>query len=177
MSTTLKKRPVILKKPKQPITLGQEVDALVEEWYKALGQSVPEEERNLAQILDKQREEEWKELEKISRLQAGEVVLDAEGKPEPPIASGQKPEFGTPEFWAWARRRKAEKEAEENAKRVEKGLAPLPTSKKEREAALAAEKAAKEKEKENAKLAKATEKAAKEAAKVMKAAAKAAKKA
>jgi hypothetical protein len=141
------------------ITFGQEVDAIITEWYMAKGMKVPVEERGLAPILDKQREEEWKELDRISRLQAGEVVLDDEGKPQPPIASGQKPEFGTPEFWAWARRRKAEKEAE----RAAAGLAPLPT-KKEKEAAKAAKEAAKA-EKDAAKAAKTSAKEAKAAAK------------
>jgi hypothetical protein len=169
MSTTLKKRPVIVKKPIVPMlipiptTLGQEVDYLVEEWYKALGQQVPEEERNLAHIIDKQQEDEWKELMNHSKLAAGEVVLDEQGNAKAPIASGQKPEFGTPEFWAWAKRRKAEKDAE----RAAQGLAPLPT-KKEKEAAKvakAAEKEAKAKEKE----AKAKEKEAKAKAKATKA--------
>ena len=171
MSTTLKKRPVIMKKPTVPITLGQEVDYLVEEWYKALGQPVPEDERNLAHIIDKQQEDEWKELMKHSKLAAGEVVHDEDGNAMAPIASGQKPEFGTPEFWAWARRRKAEKDAE----RAAQGLAPLPT-KKEKEAAAAAAKVAKAAEKEakaKEKEAKAKEKEAKAKEKEAKAAAKA----
>jgi colicin import membrane protein len=155
---------------KVPITFGEEVDALVAEWYAAKGMEVPVEERNLAPILDKQREDEWKEIMIQSKRLAGETVLDEEGKPQPPLAAGQKPEFGTPEFWAWARRRRAE----EDAKRVAEGLPPLPT-KKEKEAAKAAkavakaakadEKAAKEKEKAEAKAKKEAAKAAKASAK------------
>ena len=77
--------------------------------------------------------------------------------------AGEKPEFGTPEFWAWARKRKKEKDAE----RAKQGLPPLP-SKKEQEAEKAkkaTERAAKKAEKEAKAAEKATKKAAKQATK------------
>lgn len=145
---------------KTPETLGQEVEQLIAEWYGCQGLEVPSEHDGIGAKID--------EAEREYRRQEEQAVIEAEKAIESAPA-GDKPEFGTPEFWAWARKRKAEK----NAERAEQGLPPLPTKKEKdaAKAAKAAEKAAKAAEKE----AKAAEKAAKAAEKEAKAAEKAAK--
>ena len=64
----------------------------------------------------------------------------------------RKPDFGTPEFWAYHRAKKAA----ENKRREAEGLPPLPTKKE-----LEAEKAKKKAEREAAKATKEAAKAAK----------------
>lgn len=121
---------------KIPVTLGEEVDQALAEWYGSRGQPIPEDEIGIGAKIDAA------ELE--FRQQEMKGIIEYEKKKEESPA-GEKPEFGTPEFWAWARKRKKEKDAE----RAAKGLAPLPT-KKEKEALKAAkdaEKAVKEKKK------------------------------
>jgi hypothetical protein len=121
---------------KIPVTLGEEVDQALAEWYGSRGQPIPEDEIGIGAKIDAA------ELE--FRQQEMKGIIEYEKKKEEAPA-GEKPEFGTPEFWAWARKRKKEKDEE----RAAKGLAPLPT-KKEKEALKAAKdavKAVKEKKK------------------------------
>lgn len=152
-----------------PKSVGDEVDWLVTQWYSALGQPVPAEEVGIGAKLDAMEQARFNETFQIVRETPKEV-----------FEADIKPEFGTPAFWAWARKQKAKKDAE----RAEQGLPPLPTKKeaeamkaakaKEREAAKAekvAEAAKKLAEKEE----KAAEKAKKQAEKEAKAAAKVAK--
>jgi hypothetical protein len=121
---------------KTPETLGEEVEALMREWYEWKGLTMPPEEIGIGAIIDaeerKRHEEEMNEYSGILKKQE-----------EAP--AGEKPEFGTPEFWAWARKRKKEKDAE----REKQGLPPLPTKKEKEElkAKKAAEKAEKAKKK------------------------------
>jgi hypothetical protein len=128
---------------KIPVTLGEEVEQAIAEWYGRRGLPIPKDEIGVGAKID--------EAELEFRQQEMKGIIEYEKKKEEAPA-GEKPEFGTPEFWAWARKRKKEKEAE----RAAKGLAPLPT-KKEKEALKAA--------KEAEKVAKASEKVAKAAAK------------
>ena len=115
-----------------PQTLGSEVDRLVIEWYKDRGLPVPPEELVGAQIDAAEKAEE-------ERLDAAVAAAEAE---VPSVV----PEFGTPEFWAYHRAKKAA----ENKKRAEAGLPPLPTKKE-----LEAEKAKRKAEREAKKAAKA----------------------
>jgi hypothetical protein len=135
---------------KIPVTLGEEVEQAMAEWYGCRGLPLPKEDVGIGARIDAEQraifEKEWKEYDEILKKQ--------EDAP-----AGEKPEFGTPEFWAWARKRKKEKDAE----RAEQGLPPIPT-KKEKEAAKVA-KAAEKAEKEAEKAKKAAEKEAKKAAK------------
>jgi hypothetical protein len=128
---------------KIPITLGEEVDQAIAEWYCSRGLQIPKDEMGIGKRID---------AEERARFQNEMKEYDQALKEQADAPAGAKPEFGTPEFWAWARKRKLEKEAE----RAEKGLAPLPT-KKEKEAA----KVAKAAEKEGEKAKKAAEKEAK----------------
>lgn len=142
---------------KIPLTLGEEVEQLLAEWYGSRDLPNPSENIGIGARIDAEEQE---------RFQREMKEYDEALKKQEESPAGEKPEFGTPEFWAWARKRKKEKDAE----RAAKGLAPLP-SKKEKEAEKAkkaAEKAAKVAEKE----AKASEKAAKKAEKESKKAAK-----
>jgi len=134
-------RPAV--KISRPHTLGTQVDEILQEWYAAKGLPVPPEEQNLAQSIDAVQAAEEKRMDDLYAAAAAAQLV------------GEKPEFGTPQFWAWARARKAEKDKE----REQKGLPPLPTKK----------------EKEEAKAVKDAEKAAKVAAKAAKVLAKAAK--
>jgi hypothetical protein len=133
-----------------PITLGEEIDALIAEWYGSRGLPIPPEEMGCGAEAERQRAAEWAELDRASALAAGETVVvtdevTGEEKKLEPVGPGPKPEFGTPEFWAWTRR----KRAFDNAERAKQGLPPLPTAK----------------EKADAKEAKAKEREAKKAAK------------
>ena len=142
-----------------PKSVGDEVDWLVAQWYAALGQPVPAEEVGIGAKLDA-----------IERARFDEECKTINETPKEVFEEDVKPEFGTPAFWAWARRQKAKKDAE----RAEQGLPPLPT-KKEAEAI----KAAKAKEREVAKaekVAEAAKKLAEKEAKVAEKAAEAAKK-
>jgi hypothetical protein len=111
-------------KPYKPYTIGTQVDELIQEWYAERGLPVPPEENGLAASIDAVEKEE---RDRTEGLHANTQVNTA-----------VKPEFGTPEFWAWARA----KRAETNKERAEKGLPPLPTA-KEKAAAKAAKAAAK----------------------------------
>lgn len=110
-----------------PTTLGQEVQAALEEWYHTRGEQLPEEYVGFGTKID---------AEEQTKLKA---EMDAQYPPEPapgeeastaPKPLGPKPEFGTPEFWKWAAARRKQIDAE----RAAAGLPPLPT-KKEKEAA------------------------------------------
>jgi hypothetical protein len=127
-----------------PATLGEEVDMLVKEWYHTRGEHVPAAYEGIREAVDRQRAEELKELDRQAALSRGETVTETdqetgEVKIVAPVGPGPKPEFGTPEFWAWARR----KRAFDNAERAKQGLPPLPTA-KEKAAAKEARRVAKE---------------------------------
>lgn len=113
----------VLKVPQEPF---DEVEQGVRDWYKALGQDVPE--TDLAFLREM----------KAADAAAAEVETAVVVAPIEEV-----PPHGTPEFWAWCRRRRAAK----NAERAAAGLPPLPTAAEKKAAALkkAAEKAAKKK--------------------------------
>jgi len=111
-------------KPYKPYTIGTEVDELIQQWCADRDIPVPPEEQGVGARIDAVEKEERERLE----------LLYANTK----VNTAVKPEFGTPEFWAWARA----KRAETNKERAEKGLPPLPTA-KEKAAAKAAKAAAK----------------------------------
>jgi hypothetical protein len=144
--TPLKRRCALKHKtsvPRYAITLGEQVDEAIAEWYAALGLPVPADEVGLGPSID-----------------AAEAVIAAADEAvdvaEPIVVV---PEYGTPEFWAYHRAKKAA----ENARRAAEGLPPLPT-KKEIEAEKAkksAEREAKKAEKEKAAADKAAAKALK----------------
>jgi hypothetical protein len=108
-----------------PFSMGSEVDRLVTEWYTERGQPVPLEELVGAQM-------DAAEAAESARLEVAVVAAETE---LPSVI----PEFGTPEFWAYHRAKKAA----ENKRRAEAGLPPLPT-KKELEAEKAKRKAERE---------------------------------
>jgi hypothetical protein len=112
--------------PDIPDTLGKEVDAALKEWYTARGQEVPADEIGIGAVIDAAEAAETARLE--AAWASAEEVL-------PSVV----PAYGTPEFWAYHRAKKAA----ENARRAAEGLPPLPT-KKELEAAKAERKAARE---------------------------------
>jgi hypothetical protein len=114
---------------KIPLTIGEEVDQAVEEWYGRLGIPVPLSERGIGNLLDAQDRQD---------ATTQEETLEAAKQQQEDAPAGPKPEFGTPEFWAWARKRKNEK----NAERAAQGLPPLPTA-KEKAAAKATKDVAK----------------------------------
>jgi hypothetical protein len=86
-----------------------EVEDAVRIWYAARGQEVPAADLEMCRVM---REAEAKAE---AKAEAAVVVI---------VAPSEKPEFGTPEFWAWARA----KRAAENAERAAKGLPPLLTA-------------------------------------------------
>jgi hypothetical protein len=137
-------------KPIKTMTFGDEVDELVKEWYAARGEPVPPEDLVGSQI-DAANSEQDKAYEE-ARLKAEEEV--------PSVV----PDYGTPEFWAYHRAKKAA----ENKRREAEGLPPLPT-KKELEAEKAKKKAEREALSAAAKATKEAAKATKEAAKKAKA--------
>ena len=112
--------------PDIPDTLGKEVDAALKEWYTARGQEVPADEIGIGAVIDAAEAAETARLE--AAWASAEEVL-------PSVV----PAYGTPEFWAYHRAKKAA----ENARRAAEGLPPLPT-KKEIEAEKAKKKAARE---------------------------------
>ncbi len=129
---TMPKKRLKLKQPagpRVPATLGEEVDLLLKEWYAARGEPVPAEEIGVGALIDAAEAERARE--ESAAVAAGEAAAEA-------APAGEKPEYGTPAFWAWARKRRAEK----NAERAAKGLPPLPTA-KEKAVAKAAKDAAK----------------------------------
>jgi hypothetical protein len=81
----------------------------------------------------------------MAAMKAAEASAVTEAIETPPaVVVDEMPPHGTPEFWAWCRRRKAAA----NAARAAKGLPPLPTAAekakaKAEKAAAKAEKAAK----------------------------------
>ena len=103
-----------------------EVEDAVREWYAARGQEVPAADLEMCRVM---------------RLASAEAEAKAEAKAVAVVVEtpSEKPEFGTPEFWAWARA----KRAAENADRAAKGLPPLLTAAQKAKAAKAAENAAK----------------------------------
>ena len=109
-----------------PITLGCEVDAALKEWYGTRGLPIPPEELGIGAQIDAANEAE------CVRFTQAEETWQKDHVPT------EKPEFGTPAFWAWARAQRAQK----NKERAEAGLPPLPTA-KEKEAAKVARAAAK----------------------------------
>jgi hypothetical protein len=132
-------------KPIMAMTLGSEVDQLITDWYTERGLPVPPEELIGAQL---------DAAEGIEAVRQEEAVVAAEAE-VPSVA----PEYGTPEFWAYHRAKKAA----ENKRRAEAGLPPLPTKKEleAEKAKKAAERAAKKGEKEALAAAKAAAKLAK----------------
>jgi hypothetical protein len=132
-----------------PVTLGEEVEAALDEWYGTRGLKRPAEEVGIGAKIDEAERARHAEEERIARVIAGEEpeiplgpggVETLEGKAARLRALvGVKPEFGSDAFWAWARR----KRAADNAELEAKGLPPLPTA-KEKEAAKAARKASRE---------------------------------
>lgn len=113
--------------PAVPTTLGEEVEAAMRAYYEAEGRPFPEEEVDIAARIDAAEAAEAAKFD----------VMYAEAQKQ--AMAAVKPEYGTPAFWAWARARRAEK----NAALVAEGKPPLPT-KKEAEAAKAARKAERE---------------------------------
>lgn len=118
--TILKKKIYIRpkSKPYKAMTFGDEVDSLVKEWYALRGLPVPPEDL-VGSAIDAAQAAEDARLEAAA---AAETIPDV------------APPFGTPEFWAYHRLKKAA----ENKRREEEGLPPLPTKKE-----LEAEKAKK----------------------------------
>ena len=114
--------------PRFDIPPVDEVEQGVKDWYAALGQPVPEADLIFMREMKAAEEEAEKAAE----------TAQAITKPEVPE---EMPPHGTPEFWAWCRRRTAAK----NAERAAAGLPPLPTAAQKRKEAekKAAEKAAK----------------------------------
>ena len=147
-----------LKKP-TPETIGEEVEALLEEWYAWKGLPMAPEDIGIGAKIDAAEATYRAEEERWYRVSIGEepAVPLAPGEEETLEAKaarlkalvGAKPDFGSDEFWAWARR----KRNAENAERAAAGLPPLPTAKEK-----AAAKAARAEEKAAAKAAKAAAK-------------------
>jgi len=130
------------------ITLGEQVDEALKEWYSVRGQEIPADEIGIGAIIDAA------EAAEANRLESALTTIDE---------TSVVPEYGTPEFWAYHRAKKLA----ENKRREEEGLPPLPT-KKEIEAEKAKKKAEREKlaaEKKAAQAAKKAEKAEKKAIK------------
>jgi hypothetical protein len=101
-----------------------EVEDAVRVWYAARGQEVPAADLEMCRVM--------------REASADTSVEEKAAADTAKIMADEKPEFGTPEFWAWARARRAA----ENADRAAKGLPPLLTA-----AQKAKAKAAKEAEK------------------------------
>jgi len=133
--------------PKYPATLGEEVEEALKEWYGSRGLAVPPEELGIGAIIDAAERAEGDHI----------AVARAKAEEEAPSVV---PEYGTPEFWAYHRAKKAA----ENARRAAEGLPPLPTKKE-----LEAEKAKKKAEREAKKTEKAKAALEKAAAKVARA--------
>jgi hypothetical protein len=133
-----RKMPVV---PRVAITLGEQVDEALKEWYGARGQPVPADEIGIGVKIDAAEAAEAKRQEAAWAKEAEQLPAEA-------------PAYGTPEFWAYHRAKKAA----ENKRREAEGLPPLPTKKE-----LEAEKAKKKAEREAAKAAKEAAKKAKKA--------------
>jgi hypothetical protein len=91
--------------PDIPDTLGKEVDAALKEWYTARGQEVPADEIGIGAVIDAAEAAETARLE--AAWASAEEVL-------PSVV----PAYGTPEFWAYHRAKKAA----ENARTVVKAF-------------------------------------------------------
>jgi hypothetical protein len=89
-----------------------EVEDAVRIWYANRGEAVPAADLEMCRVMRSASAEAEKALE--ASAQADTVK----------IMAAEKPEFGTPAFWAWARARRAEV----NADRAAKGLPPLLTA-------------------------------------------------
>jgi hypothetical protein len=111
-----------------PVTIAEQVDDAIREWYAALGSPVPENEIGIGEIMAAIDRAEEKRIEE-ARAKAEEDT--------PAVI----PSYGTPEFWAYHRAKKAA----ENKRRAEAGLPSLDEEKAQKEAAKAAKKAAKAK--------------------------------
>ena len=133
------KRSIYGPAPKYPATVGAEVDEALKEWYGSRGLAVPAEEVGIGAIIDAV------EAAETGRLEAAWAKAEEE---VPSVV----PEYGTPEFWAYHRAKKAA----ENARRAAEGLPPLPTKKE-----LEAEKAKRKAEREAKKTAAAAKKSSK----------------
>ena len=133
------KRSIYGPAPKYPATVGAEVDEALKEWYESRGLAVPAEEVGIGAIIDAA------EAAEAGRLEAAWAKAEEE---VPSVV----PEYGTPEFWAYHRAKKAA----ENARRAAEGLPPLPTKKE-----LEAEKAKRKAEREAKKTAAAAKKSSK----------------
>lgn len=109
-----------------------EVEQGVRDWYAARGVAVPEAD------LIFMREMKAADAEAVA---SAEAVAEKAVASAAAVAPEEMPPHGTPEFWAWCRRRTAAK----NAERAAAGLPPLPTAAEKRKEAekKAAEKAAK----------------------------------
>jgi hypothetical protein len=107
-----------------------EVEQGVRDWYAALGLPVPE-----ADLIF------MREMKVAEAAEEKAAEERAKAETEAPQVSEEMPPHGTPEFWAWCRRRTAAN----NAERAAAGLPPLPTAaeKKKEAEKKAAEKAAK----------------------------------
>ena len=90
-----------------------EVEQGVKDWYAALGQPVPAADLAFMAAM--------KEMPAEVPVEVVPVVVD------------EMPPHGTPEFWAWCRRRRMAA----NAERAAKGLPPLPTTAQKNKAAAA----------------------------------------
>lgn len=89
-----------------------EVEDLVREWYAAKGEPVPKEDLDMCRAIREADAAHSKAFE------------EATAAAQKSAFEGAKPEFGTPEFWAWTKKRRAA----ENAEREAKGLPPLSTT-------------------------------------------------
>ena len=108
------------------------MDEALKEWYGARGQPVPADEIGIGVKIDAAEAAEAKRQEAAWAKEAEQLPAEA-------------PAYGTPEFWAYHRAKKAA----ENARRAAEGLPPLPTKKE-----LEAEKEKKRAEREAKKAAK-----------------------
>jgi replicative superfamily II helicase len=170
-----------------PLTVGDEIDKAIEEWYSSRNLPIPPDEVGVGLKLDQENYERLQsQLGIVSEAvipEVAETTVVPEVVPETAVmvpVAGEKPPFGTPEFWKWAHKRKLEKEAEAVQKEAEKAKKALEkeVEKAKKEAEKELEKAKKLAEKEAEKARKAAEKAAeKEAEKARKAAEKEAEKA
>jgi hypothetical protein len=112
--------------PKVAITLGEQVDEALKEWYGTRGQPVPADEVGIGAVIDAAEAAEAKRQDAAWAKEANQLPAEA-------------PAYGTPEFWAYHRAKKAA----ENERRAAEGLPPLPT-KKELEAEKEKKRAARE---------------------------------
>jgi hypothetical protein len=175
----LKKNPAYI-----PLTIGDEIDKAIEEWYSSKGLPIPPDEKGLGLKMDQDEYERiqkqlGKETTSIESVNIPVAVPVPVPVVETPPSTNEKPPFGTPEFWKWAHKRKLEKEAESVEKEKEKAKKALEkeVEKAKKEAEKELEKAKKAAEKEAEKARKAAEKLVeKEAEKAKKAAEKEAEK-